>query len=198
MFARSAVVAFVALPLLAQISFAKTCARTYTVQDGDICDGISAAHNVSTYQLAVANPSIDSACNNLQSGQSLCLGYEGEDCSTTHVVKLGDTCDDIAQTYGFNATVLNNLNPQLDAQCDNLYVGEVVCVSNTASVPAPPAGSSLPAATIPATAIPANPSVTPTAVPTSVAPAPTSAAPAPSSSASGDDDDDDLPFCDEL
>ncbi|EMD32389.1 hypothetical protein CERSUDRAFT_118748 [Gelatoporia subvermispora B] len=192
MFARSAVVAFVALPLLAQTSFAQTCTRTYTVQDGDICDGISAAHNVSTYQLAVVNPSIDSECNNLQSGQSLCLGYEGEDCSTTHVVQLGDTCDDIAQTYGFNATILNNLNPQLDAQCDNLYVGEVVCVANNAAVPSPPAGSALPAATIPATAIPANPSATP---------APTSAAAAAASSAaSGDDDDDDsdLPYCDEL
>jgi hypothetical protein len=39
------------------------CTRTYTVKEGDICDGISAAQNVSTCVLnlifrASANPSV--------------------------------------------------------------------------------------------------------------------------------------------
>lgn len=35
---------------------AASCSRSYTIQDGDICDSISAANNASTYQLAALNP----------------------------------------------------------------------------------------------------------------------------------------------
>lgn len=70
MFVNTVVAAVVALPFVAQgvshpisfiipvysltstsllAAFAATCTRTYTVQQGDWCDTISAAHNVSTY-----------------------------------------------------------------------------------------------------------------------------------------------------
>lgn len=45
------------------------CNRSYTVQAGDFCDGISAAQNVSTYQLATVNPVINPTCTNLFVGQ---------------------------------------------------------------------------------------------------------------------------------
>jgi hypothetical protein len=49
------------------------CTRTYTVVAGDICDGISRAMNVSTYQLAAVNSDIiDAQCGNLQIGEQLC------------------------------------------------------------------------------------------------------------------------------
>ncbi|KAI0361843.1 hypothetical protein OH77DRAFT_1444780 [Trametes cingulata] len=182
MFARSVVAAFVAVPFVAQAAFAASCTRQYTVQEGDWCDTISAANNVSTYQLAVVNAgTVDSACNNLQVGQVLCLGTEGEDCKDTHVVQPDETCDGIAGTYGINSTVLHGNNPQLNSECDNLYIKEVLCVAKTIAVPAVPSGSATPAVTIPATATPAKAS--------SSAPAATSAA---------DEDDEDLPFCDEL
>ncbi|KAI0788969.1 hypothetical protein BC629DRAFT_1288136, partial [Irpex lacteus] len=104
---------------------AASCARQYTVKEGDYCDAISAAQNVSTYQLATVNPSIDATCSNLQIGQVLCLGNEGEDCKTTFVVQSGDSCEGIQSRHGINSTVLYHNNPQINSDCTNIYIGEV-------------------------------------------------------------------------
>ncbi|KZT64809.1 carbohydrate-binding module family 50 protein, partial [Daedalea quercina L-15889] len=101
------------------------CSRNYTVQAGDICDSISAAQNVSTYQLATVNPGIDTHCDNLTPGEQLCLGYVGSDCTDTYVVQANETCDDVASAYSMNSTVLLNNNPNIDADCSNMYIGEV-------------------------------------------------------------------------
>ncbi|KAI0824141.1 hypothetical protein BC628DRAFT_1379985 [Trametes gibbosa] len=193
MFARSVVAAFVAAPFVAQVALAASCARQYTVKEGDWCDTISAANNASTYQLAVVNPTIDASCTNLQTGQVICLGTEGEDCKTTHVVHPDDTCDLLTGIYNINSTVLYANNPQIDADCNNLYIGEVVCVAPAIAVPAVPVGSATPAVVIPATATPAKATATPVKT-TSVAATTTSAAPEPTET----EDDEDLPFCDEL
>ena len=71
------------------------------------------------------NKGIDSACNNLQSGQTLCLGWPGQDCTTTYVVKKDDTCDQIISAHGINSTVIYGNNPQINADCTNIYIGEV-------------------------------------------------------------------------
>ena len=77
------------------------------------------------FQLAAVNSgSINSDCTNLAPGQVICLGFDGEDCSTTQVVQPGDTCSSIAAANGLNQTILNLNNPQLDDACD-IYVGEV-------------------------------------------------------------------------
>jgi len=193
------------LPFLAQSALAATCARKYTIQPGDICDSISAAQNVSTYQLSAINVgTIDSSCDNLVSGTTICIGYVNEDCSTTYVVRADDTCYDIATNHGSNMTILYQNNPQIDQDCSNIYVGEVLCVANQVQVPPQPNVSVLPGATIPATATAAKPTTTQyvTLTSTHVAAAVTNH-PSPSSSSSsssdnGDDDDDDLPYCDEL
>lgn len=150
--------AFIALPFVASV-FAKDCTRKYTVQAGDICDSISAAKNVSTYQLSVVNPGINEDCTNLTPGSELCLGYKGEDCTSTYVVVAGNTCDGIAATHNMNTTILYSNNPQIDDECSNIYVGEVLCVGGQVAVPPTPSGP-LPGATIPTTAAPANPSAT--------------------------------------
>ncbi|KAI0056137.1 hypothetical protein BV25DRAFT_1814505, partial [Artomyces pyxidatus] len=138
-------------------AIAATCTRSYTVKEGDICDEISAANNVSTYQLAVVNPSINSDCSNLVPGSSLCLGYANEDCADTYVVQPDDTCEDLTSSHGLNSTVLYLNNPQLDSACDNLYIGEVICTAKTVQVPAAPANGIIPGTSIPATAYPASP-----------------------------------------
>ena len=76
-------------------AFAASCTRTYTIKEGDWCDTISAAHNVSTYQLSAVNSGIDAVCHNLEVGSTLCLDTEDEDCTTTHVVESGDSCQDL-------------------------------------------------------------------------------------------------------
>ncbi|RPD63148.1 hypothetical protein L226DRAFT_564456 [Lentinus tigrinus ALCF2SS1-7] len=188
MFARSVVAAFVAVPFLARTAFAASCTRTYTVKEGDWCDTISAANNVSTHQLSAVNPGIDSVCHNLEPGSVLCLGTEGEDCTTTHVVESGDSCGGIQSVYGINSTVLYANNPQLDAECSNLYTGEVVCVANSVIAPAAPDATSILSTTVPSTTVPATTFVASTS----------SAAPATTTTADADEDDDDIPFCDEL
>ncbi|KAL5504876.1 hypothetical protein ACEPAH_7539 [Sanghuangporus vaninii] len=170
--------AVAALPLLAKTALAADCARTYTVVEGDICDSISAANNASTYQLAAVNSgTIDSACSNLAIGSSVCLGTVGEDCQTTYVVQEGDTCDQIASAHSINTTILYTNNPNIDDACSNIYIGEVLCVSDSVLVPPIPS-SGIPATTIPATA--ANPTQTANFV------------------SQDDEDNEDIPWCDEL
>jgi LysM repeat protein len=188
MFAHSFTASLFFLPLVAQFTtvIATACIRNYTVQAGDSCDAISASHNVSTFQLAAINPAIDTSCSNLMPGQNLCLGTAGEDCTTTYVVQPDDTCDGIQENVGVNSTIFLLNNPQIDNDCYNIYVGEVLCTAQTVLVPpsgpaSPPASSSSAPATTVATITPTSAAPTASAAPTDP---------------SGDDDD--LPYCDEL
>ncbi|KAH8096835.1 hypothetical protein BXZ70DRAFT_1072347 [Cristinia sonorae] len=193
MFAATALVAFLALPFTCQFAFsvaAADCARKYTVKAGDYCDQISAANNASTYQLAVTNiGKINEDCKNLQPGQDICLGFVGQDCTNTYVVKAGDTCTGVAAKHGLNTTLFNHNNPQLHAECDNLYIGEVVCVGGGPAVPPLPAGAPMPAATIPPGAQPATP---PKAEPVE------DDEDCDDEEDNEDEDDENLPWCDEL
>jgi len=196
MFSKILVVAITTLPLVAQalVSRAATpqCARHYTVVEGDTCDSISHKESVSTFQLATVNPVINAACSNLMPGQSLCLGTQGEDCTDVVVVQSGDTCDSIAECAGVNATILLHNNPNINTQCTNIYVGEVLCVLS--EVRAPPPSGNMP---IPS---PASGFGTATAAPvpphtTAFAPAQTSTVDSTHTNNGGDDN---LPFCDEM
>ncbi|KAN0104028.1 carbohydrate-binding module family 50 protein [Russula decolorans] len=131
------------------------CTRSYTVQAGDICDGISAAQHASTYQLAVLNSGINAQCSNLMPGQVLCLGTPGADCNNTYVVEPNDTCEEVATAHKVDLGVLYHNNPQLNAKCDNMYIGEVLCVAGTGIAPPLPSGA-IPATSIPTTAYPAT------------------------------------------
>jgi len=158
---------------------ASTCVRDYTVKEGDFCDKISAAQGVSTYQLAVVNNGIiNDDCTNLMPDQKICLGYKGSDCTTVYTVVMGDICEDIAAAHKINTTLLYENNRQINPECTNIYVGEVLCVDSIVNAPPPPAGGKpIP---IPSTAVPANPTKTPEA------------------NNKTEDNEDDLPWCDEL
>ncbi|KAH7918401.1 hypothetical protein BV22DRAFT_1076251 [Leucogyrophana mollusca] len=205
MFTRT-IAAFIALPFVAQLAAAETCTRTYTAQEGDICDSISAAQNVSTYQLAVVNNGIiDDECNNIAPGTSYCLGWQGEDCSTTYVVQANDDCDIISNAAGINNTILYLNNPQINTDCTNIYIGEVLCTASTVQVPPAPAGSP-PGSSIPPSATAANsdgddlpycdengnpPAASGTSSATSSAPSSSATGNSDSDNDDGDDDDDD-------
>jgi LysM repeat protein len=150
MFARSILVLAV-IPLLVSASkhsqthkhrhlsrSSSACANTYTIQEGDYCDAISAAQNVSTYQLIALNTDkVMDDCDNLQSGQTLCLATTAanENCGTTYVVQPGDTCDQIVQTYSISdLSILTQNNPQVGDDCE-IYIGEVLCVANDVAIP---------------------------------------------------------------
>ncbi|CAL1696891.1 unnamed protein product [Somion occarium] len=107
------------------------CSRTYTVQSGDFCDKISAEQSVSTFQLADVNKGIiDAACDNLFPGEVLCLGITGQDCTTVHVIAEGDFCASIAGNAGIPISTLLANNPNVNADCSNLGIGEVLCTAS--------------------------------------------------------------------
>ncbi|KAK8861390.1 hypothetical protein IAR55_002209 [Kwoniella newhampshirensis] len=124
-----AALALAALPLLSAVMAIDGCTRNATVQQGDSCDSISRKYGVSTYQLALVNDAaIDENCDNLQPGQNVCLGVSGEDCTKVYTIVPNDTCAWVQEMYGISNETLWANNPQIDAACDNIYVGEVLCV----------------------------------------------------------------------
>ncbi|KAF9043037.1 hypothetical protein BJ165DRAFT_217511 [Panaeolus papilionaceus] len=200
MFSKLFAIAIVAGSVSSSWAAAASCSRSYTVKAGDYCDKISNEQKVSTFQLAAVNsPAINSDCTNLMPGQELCLGTAGEDCTETYTVIADDSCEGIASAGGFNSTILHLNNPQLTEECDNLYIGEVLCVAKTVQVPpipatgvvvpvsGPPAQSNQPPAPV-TTVLPD--STTPAVPAATESPVNNAPAPAPAPPAANDDDDD--------
>jgi LysM repeat protein len=214
MFAQVYLVALLAF--FAQAALASTCTRSYKVQEGDYCDKIAREQSVPSYQLFALNSNINQGCTNLVPDETLCLGTDGEDCRDTYLVKSGDTCDHIAATYELNMTILLMNNPQLNEMCD-IYVGEVLCVSNTVQVPAIPSNgiavtmggstSASPSSTPPnnganndsndESGLPTSTTHTTHGTPANPSASATSSTPAATPTPTQDDEDDDqLPLCD--
>jgi len=204
MFAKSTL-AVASLALFLQGASAAECARKYTVKAGDYCDSISAANNVSTYQLGALNAGvINERCDNLVPGQEICLATTDVDCKDTVVVIPGHTCNAIWEESGADVDAFYKNNPQVAKECTNIYVDEVLCVSkivNPPPVPDVPIHVGPPADE----AVPPVPVATPEPEPANLAPAP-----APDAEEEECEDeweeievvegetDEDLPFCDEL
>ncbi|THH27956.1 hypothetical protein EUX98_g6224 [Antrodiella citrinella] len=126
----AALVAVAAIAVHAQSGVAN-CDREYVVQSGDFCDEISAAQNVSTFQLAEVNSAvIDPLCDNLFPGETICLGVTGQDCDVVHVVAEGDNCIAIAANASITESLLLTNNPNVNAECSNIGIGEVLCTAN--------------------------------------------------------------------
>jgi LysM repeat protein len=128
------------------------------------------------------------------------------DCQETYTVVSGDTCNGINDKFSLTANQLYANNPQIDtATCNNLYVGEVLCVAQrTFAYPIVqlPSSSPMNAPIVSTTPSPEAPAVTPSSSAT--------ATPAPAATSATDveycaDDDEspecvweeDLPYCDE-
>ncbi|CAN4104892.1 unnamed protein product [Withania somnifera] len=52
-------------------------------------------------------------------------------CTTVYNVDTGDTCDNIIKSFALKAKSFSSLNPNL--KCDDLFVGEYVCLNGTLS-----------------------------------------------------------------
>jgi hypothetical protein len=112
------------------------------------------------------------------------------------------SCEIIQAASGINSTLLMTNNPQIAAACDNLYIGQVLCVAQSPMVPPVPAnGIPTPsAAATPAASqhtVAASSATHATKTVTSDYAAATSSTPEPIDS-SGDPNDESLPWCDEL
>lgn len=125
--------------------------KTYTVKAGDTCFDIAAAEGISLEALVKANPT---ACNNLRAGDTLTIpaptptpaapsggltsdptvrptptaptssGGTSSSSGKTYTVRAGDTCADIAASYGVSIADLIRANG-LTNDC-LLQIGQVV------------------------------------------------------------------------
>ena len=118
-----------------------TTASTHTVVSGDLCGTIATRFGVSLDELLKANRSID--CASLRIGDQIKIppkaatptpvtgttGLTGNPTTKpsgkTYTVKGGDTCADIAGSYGVKTADLIAKN-SLDPNCQNLKIGQTL------------------------------------------------------------------------
>ncbi|KAF9068410.1 hypothetical protein BDP27DRAFT_823732 [Rhodocollybia butyracea] len=106
-----------------------SCQATYTVVSGDNCVAIAAKFNVSDASLLAANPQVDEFCDNLNVGEQLCIPEPPTVCTQgQYTVVAGDTCISIGVQFNITATQLEAANSEINANCSNLDVGEVLCI----------------------------------------------------------------------
>lgn len=103
-----------------------SCASSYVVQNGDTCDTIAAAQNVSNYNLILAN-NLDLDCTEIpEAGESLCIPQ----VCPIHRVTYGDNCRALASAYNATTVQIVAWNPNFDRQCINMMRWEkrYICV----------------------------------------------------------------------
>ncbi|KAF5386399.1 hypothetical protein D9757_006667 [Collybiopsis confluens] len=116
--------------VLAQTS----CQATYTVVSGDNCVAIAAKFNVTFDALVAANsPPVNAQCSNLFVGQKLCIPPAPVSCVSQYPVKAGDVCISIANQFGITTAQLEAANSDIDPLCDNLQIGEILCIPSASS-----------------------------------------------------------------
>lgn len=110
----------------------------YTVEAGDTCFGIASANDITLDDFLNTNPNVD--CGNLQAGDVVLIPGGTNTGSTptsstpqptqssgsgeTYTVQAGETCSDIAASYGVSVSDIISLNG-LDSDC-SLQEGQVV------------------------------------------------------------------------
>ena len=101
----------------------------WTVASSSLMPTLSLIHLVTTssqerYSLKICTPSSVLLANGCLA-QDLCLGLVGQDCSIVATVQSGDSCSSIATAANIDPSVLHANNPNVNANCTNIYPGEV-------------------------------------------------------------------------
>lgn len=104
------------------------CNDPYTVKDGDTCNSIAIAHNVSTFSLLYEN-NLQAYCQSFPaSGSDICLPAQCD----IYTVQANQTCWDVvqAQASGITLTQIQAWNNNVNLLCGNLddLVGSQICV----------------------------------------------------------------------
>ncbi|KIK61392.1 hypothetical protein GYMLUDRAFT_243570 [Collybiopsis luxurians FD-317 M1] len=126
MFARLSLFALVASLGALGTSAQATCnGPSYTVVPGDICITIANKLDISLQQLLECNPQIDANCDNLIPTEHLATPGCGA-CKQFYTVQAGDICVNIAARFGTTFQQLLCANSQINPQCTNLQIGELI------------------------------------------------------------------------
>ncbi|EAW24579.1 uncharacterized protein NFIA_041570 [Aspergillus fischeri NRRL 181] len=162
----------VAVPTNAMNGSQSYCAQWYNVSAGDYCSMTAVKYGITLNDFYFLNPEIDANCTNLwadvyygmsdsntttsisttvpTSSSATSTGPPGPtqtgvvaNCQQWYVARTGDTCYDIAATYGITLDQFYAWNPAVGSDCSGLRASYAYCVMT-------PATSST---TIPATSI---------------------------------------------
>lgn len=103
----------------------RPCPTSYTVTQGDTCDSISLAHNVSTFGLIDMN-NLNIYCDLPLPGKPIYLPLT---CKVAQLHK-GETCYSLQEAHGVTRAQLVSWNANFDYQCINIKRWEdtYVCV----------------------------------------------------------------------
>lgn len=101
------------------------CPTPYTVKEGDSCDSLSQAKNVSTFGLIETNGFM-MPCQPLTAGKNICLPLT----CRTHLLSYGESCYTLGQMYDVTLAQLINWNENFDLDCQNIarWIGTYICV----------------------------------------------------------------------
>lgn len=111
--------------------------QTHTVAPGETCAEIASRYGVSVADLIRVNRTINAECTNLREGENLRIPSAAPTAAAgtptpragasgrTHTVAAGDTCADIAASFGVTVEALISANG-LDADCTNLQLNQIL------------------------------------------------------------------------
>lgn len=127
--------------LCMQALYDPTCWKSTVVATGQTCASIAIANNVTMENVLQLNPDLDTSCDNLFPGDTICVqGFVIPDlsppvvvpkCTANYTVVSGDSCITIAQTFDTYVAQIVGLNPSLNTQCTNIAVGQVLCTDRS-------------------------------------------------------------------
>ncbi|PPR06460.1 hypothetical protein CVT24_002621 [Panaeolus cyanescens] len=104
------------------------CTKYTTIKAGESCDLIAQRSQISNYDLERINPTI--SCANLIQGHAICVDAPEVDCSAVYIVDGSEGgCSNIASAHDITFSELRTLNPNINEQCTNIYIGQVLCVA---------------------------------------------------------------------
>ncbi|MGI5840444.1 MAG: LysM peptidoglycan-binding domain-containing protein, partial [bacterium] len=115
----------------------------YTIRAGDTCFNLAQRFGTTVQAIQAINPGLN--CNNLQIGQVICIPSTPPPPPTcppgsfAYTIVAGDTCFNLAQRFGTTVQAIQAINPGLN--CNNLQIGQVICIPSTPPPPTCPPGS---------------------------------------------------------
>ncbi|SPB45014.1 unnamed protein product [Aspergillus niger] len=176
----------IATPTPTQPNVTNHCTKFHKVVDRDTCATISKQYGISQADFLAWNPDVGDGCKSLWLDYYVCVGSRStstsgtppptptssgvvtptptqpnmtKDCTKFHKVIDGDNCATISKKYGISQADFLTWNPDVGADCKNLWLDNYVCVEASPSSSPSPTTTPSPSPTSEATPTPTLPNM---------------------------------------